>query len=334
MADSLLNTSKKWTTEFADTLIARNFGFQWYGMFRADNIDLKFAKKLKKSGLCRALIGAEAYTDEGLEKMQKQTTSEDNLRASEAFCAAGIPLEISNIIGFPGESERDFQVKQEFYYNLSEKYTGMFAVNSESFRFVPGSGVYKDSEKFNIKVLPWDQETIDAIPEISDAVAKLPMAVISEPDNKTIIRWRQLMDSNFRLDKYSRLKFQNAFIIDTVKTMLRGLSLKSQVRFTRNFSLNVISQGKIYEVILGKRPMLFISKREQELFRALQNTKDIQTALNLINKTHDNLSIESVKSLLNKLVKAGVLPNIVNPLPESDKKADSKILKNLKVTTN
>lgn len=155
------------------------------------------ANKLYKSGLCKAFIGAEAFTESTLKSMRKQTTPDDNVQAIEAFCSAGVVLEIGNVIGFPGETQGDFDIRKEFYHVLNKKYPGMFTLNSESFRLVPGSGTYNETEKFGIQTVAWEQSLIDLIPEAKDVVSKIPANIINTPNAETTFKWLTELRTQF-----------------------------------------------------------------------------------------------------------------------------------------
>ncbi len=332
MADSLLNASERWADKFARTLISRKLNYQWYGYYRVDNVTLDFAKILKKSGMCRAFIGSEAYNEDTLKAMKKQATVDDNAKATEAFCTAGIPLEISNVIGFPGESEKDFQAKLQFYFDLSKKHTGTFSVNSETFRFVPGSGIYKHPDEFNIKVINWNKKIINAIPQISQVVARMPMAIKSKPNATTILRWANLIRTHFQPDHYSSLNYQNKMNEGMRKIQVNNLSKKSVVKFSKDFHLINIVKDKIIGINYKQKPMYMLSAVESTIYRSLQNNPNIEKALSFLQKTQDSTSIADIKKLLNKLIAAGIQPNINTPVLNVEPEKTKKPIKKIKVS--
>jgi|GEM_PF-1474718 len=335
MADSLLNTSKKWTDQFASELIAQGSKYQWYGMFRVDNIDLNFAKKLKRSGLCRSLIGAEAYNVETLERMRKQATPADNARATEAFCAADIPLEISNVIGFPGETEKDFQAKLEFYFDLSKNNSGKFVVNAETFRFVPGSGIYNHPDDFNIKIINWNKKTIKRIPEISSVVARLPMAIKSNPGPRVIKRWADIIRNHFTGNKYTRLEYQNSMNRGLTEILIENLEPKSMVNIPQMFSLQEVVKNKVFQINHGTRTKCLLSPKEAAVYRTLQGTRNVEKALEALEENKKSMDIKEIQKFLIKLLKVGILANIRHPMPKQepeDQKPPVKIIQNVRVT--
>ena len=312
MADSLLNSSVPWIEEFADTLLSKGLKYQWYGYFRA-KMTPKLSIKLKRAGLCRVFIGTEAFTDEMLVNMRKQRTSDDNISSAEAFCSAGIVLELGNVIGFPGETEKDFDARHQFYYALNDKYPGMFIANSEAFRLVPGSGVYADPDKFNIQVIPWNQKYIDAIPAISSVVEKIPMAINTEPGPVTIMNWMSFM-GNFRLDSKSKRNFTSLVRRGDLENRIDVLEEESTVQFPPIFNITELSYGKFFELKRKNEHVCFMSKTDANIYKALAKSQNVDEALSSVQKLNSSISLDTMRGLLNKLVASGLIPSITNPV--------------------
>ncbi len=199
-ADSLLNASMSWLEEFADKLLLQGLDFQWYGYFRA-KMSKKLAEKLKRSGLCRAFIGAESFSQTRLQGMNKKNTVTANLEAVEAFCSSDVPLEVSSIIGFPDESESDFNKCWEFYLHSIKKYPLGFIMNIEPFQLRPSSSTYENPDDYGLSTTQWSTEVIDMIPDVSDIVRRIPMSVDGRPQAQQIVHRMNIMKSSFSLDK-------------------------------------------------------------------------------------------------------------------------------------
>lgn len=300
MADSLLNSSIPWIESFADCLLERGAKYQWYGYFRA-KMTYELAVKLKAAGLCKAFIGTEAFTDEMLVNMRKQRTMSDNISSTEAFCAAGIVLELGNVIGFPGETQHDFDCRRQFYYQLHDKYPKMFIQNSEPFRLVPGSGAYAELDKFNIETIAWSQEVINANAQVASIVKKIPMAIKVLPSEATIMQWMRFMDINLQPDKKYRTHYQHQFNQGDVHNRIAAITKKSVVQFNRQVALRPIGDdGKIFEFSYGNEPVCFLSKTERDLVMAIGRCKNGKIA-SLLRRRKQPVSIADIQQVLRKI---------------------------------
>lgn len=284
MGDSLLNSSLPWIEEFADKIIQQDLPFQWFGYFRA-NMSQRLANKLKKAGVCRAFIGAESFDEDTLERMSKRATPDDNIAATEVFCSAGIPLEISNVISFPGESENEFSVRKQYYHELGIKHLGMFVLNCEPFQFAPGSGVYKDPQKFGIEIDYWSQEVVDAVPEISDVVKKLPMSITSTPGSDITDNWYRTITNMFKLDGYSALNFAHKTDKETLKLLIGNLNCESKVVLNNALQLKDIKSNdelvpsKFKTLKYASRNMTTLNYKEAAIFKALKSMGQIKAVV-------------------------------------------------------
>jgi radical SAM superfamily enzyme YgiQ (UPF0313 family) len=100
--------STKRMHEFSQGLVDRGLRFDWFAYFQAESIlraEPATLDALARSGLFNGLIGAEAGTDEAMERMKKPTRGDDNLRAALRLEERGISSLMTYIIGFPDEDE-------------------------------------------------------------------------------------------------------------------------------------------------------------------------------------------------------------------------------------
>ena len=108
LCDSLLNPV---ALTLSRELIARNESIYWDGYFRAEKevADEDYAFLLRRGGFYRARLGIESGAPKVLEAMNKKVTVDQIKQAVTSLAAAGIKTTTYWVIGFPGETEEDFQ---------------------------------------------------------------------------------------------------------------------------------------------------------------------------------------------------------------------------------
>jgi len=108
MADSLLNPVVK---ELSGAIIDEGLSFYWDGYLRADpsvcNTDNTM--QWRRGGFYRARLGLESGSPHILEAMGKKITPAQIREAVSALAQAGIKTTTYWVIGYPGETEEDFQ---------------------------------------------------------------------------------------------------------------------------------------------------------------------------------------------------------------------------------
>jgi radical SAM superfamily enzyme YgiQ (UPF0313 family) len=106
--------------DFSDEIIARGlkekYDIKWCTLVRATEVDKPLLENMHKAGCTSIFIGAESGDDHMLQLMNKGERMKDNLKAVRAAKAAGVKVAVSNIIGFPGETEESIQRTVEFVY--------------------------------------------------------------------------------------------------------------------------------------------------------------------------------------------------------------------------
>src|SRR5260370_25224587 len=108
MADSLMNP---YIERFSAELSKIKAGLLFDGYLGADPIatDERRTKSWAQSGCYRVRLGIESGSAKILGLMQKHTKPETISRALRSLSAAGIRTTTYWIVGFPGETEEDFQ---------------------------------------------------------------------------------------------------------------------------------------------------------------------------------------------------------------------------------
>jgi anaerobic magnesium-protoporphyrin IX monomethyl ester cyclase len=109
--DLSCNANLKFIDEFCDRMIAENLHVNWYGQTQVrSDMDAEMFSKMKKAGCRQFSLGLENFSDKVLSMMRKGYTSKDAVRFLRESKDAGIENHIAIIVGYPGETEKDFEI--------------------------------------------------------------------------------------------------------------------------------------------------------------------------------------------------------------------------------
>jgi hypothetical protein len=108
MSDSLLNPT---ITGLARELVKEELSLYWDGYLRVDDraADAKNTMLWRRAGFYRARLGVESGSNRVLERMNKKVTSLQIKAAISNLAYAGIKTTTYWVVGYPGETEVDFQ---------------------------------------------------------------------------------------------------------------------------------------------------------------------------------------------------------------------------------
>lgn len=119
MGDSLLNPV---ITDLAKEFLDSGTSIYWDGCLRADKEvrDSENTLLWRKGGFYRARIGIESGSARILELMGKRITPAQNKAAISSLARSGIKTTTLWVIGYPGETEQDFQQTLDFIEELKD----------------------------------------------------------------------------------------------------------------------------------------------------------------------------------------------------------------------
>jgi radical SAM superfamily enzyme YgiQ (UPF0313 family) len=160
--------------DFSDEIIARGlkqkYDVKWCTLVRATEVDKELLEKMHKAGCTSIFIGAESGDDHLLDLMHKGERMKDNLKAVRAAKSAGVKVAVSNIIGFPGETEESINRTVEFVYR------GMpDSVMFYPLAVLPNTPLADRPEEFGIKLhVDWKDKYLLSKIELVGGRPKMP----------------------------------------------------------------------------------------------------------------------------------------------------------------
>lgn len=124
-------------------------GVAWSAYARADHITSPdIVSGLEAAGCQELSFGFESMSDASLMRMQKGATAANNYQAADVLRGSAIDYRVSFIIGYPGETPRDYEQTHRF---LVDSFDGRFLLNVFSLtdETMP---VWRDASQHNLRV--------------------------------------------------------------------------------------------------------------------------------------------------------------------------------------
>jgi len=147
--DLLCNANLKELEKICDLIIKSNLKINWggYATIRKD-MSFKLLKKIKRAGCVALHYGFESGSNKVLKLMNKCYTVEDAEELIKRTKKAGMMVVINIIVGFPGETDNDFNETIEF---IKKNKSYIDSVGNVSICFLMvGSMIYKHYPKYGI----------------------------------------------------------------------------------------------------------------------------------------------------------------------------------------
>lgn len=150
LSDSLLNPV---IDDLAEEFLAKDYPIYWDGYLRVgrETIDPEKAYLWRRGGYYRARIGVESGSRKVLEAMNKQIPLDDIATTIINLGNAGIKVTAYFIMGFPGETEDDFQKTLDFIEALKDN---IYEAECNPFGFYPEAQVNSSEWQRNAAILP------------------------------------------------------------------------------------------------------------------------------------------------------------------------------------
>jgi len=154
VVDSIMNGAPRQLYSICSLIKKNNLKISWSGQIapRRD-MDSAFFKHMKEAGCQKLQIGVESGSNSVLKNMRKTYTAEMAQQAVRNAKKAGIETEIFIIVGFPGESDREFKHTHAFIKRNKDFIDTIKSINT--LHLIAGTEVFEKSlVAFNMKPLP------------------------------------------------------------------------------------------------------------------------------------------------------------------------------------
>jgi len=148
--DDCINASYEYLDKLCDLLIQENLNINWVASARADNLDRKILRKMRKAG-CRFIsFGIESVSSRILKDMRKMLNIQQATRILRESYEEGILNNIDFIVGNPFETKEDVLAAVKFIRD-NAKYIETIIVSI--LRIEYGSPLQSHPEQFGIENL-------------------------------------------------------------------------------------------------------------------------------------------------------------------------------------
>ncbi len=151
VADSLINSSAKFTKEVCELLVERNLPIKWGGNARLDKfLTRELLDLMAKAGCHYLSFGLESGSNKVLKLMRKGIRAESAAQVLKDTYEAGIIANVNILVGFPGEEEEDFQDTLDFLEQNKKYIKGVSPGGTLGIGV--GSHIHRRPQKYNIKL--------------------------------------------------------------------------------------------------------------------------------------------------------------------------------------
>lgn len=145
--------------------LVKHDDIRWLCETRFDeNISDSEVKEIVDSGCSYLQFGLESYNQRVLDLMNKNVRIENIDRIVGQCLKYGLPLHIFAFFGFPGETREEIKNTQDFILNTVQKFREAGLLKTSTgfgpYELEKNSPVYNHSDKFGIKILPNDADSI------------------------------------------------------------------------------------------------------------------------------------------------------------------------------
>jgi len=160
--DSSLNGNPRWLKEFCQRVIALSFQPLFSAYIIADRaVDQELAGLLQRAGFGHVSIGVETFSESVRSRMNKGMVAEDIFASLLTLTRGGVNVKANLLIGFPGETEADFQTSLDFIsrgrrLSPAERGPGRLIFHSgQPLRLEPYSDLFARPERYGVRLEPW-----------------------------------------------------------------------------------------------------------------------------------------------------------------------------------
>jgi len=192
-------------SDFCRLLISEGLGskINWVATARVDNITDELVSLMKQSGCSLVAMGFESGSNESLEKMNKRTTVEMNLKAAKICKKHKLEILGYFLIGFPWEDESHLKEVKKHIFEVNADYIEISIVVP-----FPNTPIYNELIEKSTE-LP-DITGYDSYNNIYEKYGKIPSEKLSDFRKKTLFQY--YTRPSYILKKLSRIKSLPVFM--------------------------------------------------------------------------------------------------------------------------
>ncbi|MBY8999680.1 MAG: radical SAM protein [Candidatus Heimdallarchaeota archaeon] len=175
LADDNINATVERGIQVCDMM--KRVGVQaWHSFGVPRNIHPDFVKGLKESNAVSIFLGAESFNNKVYELMNKAQgqTQDEAIQAIERVCESGVMACVGLIVGLPGETDEDNEYRIKICEYFWSKYGRLYDLLATVFKLFPNSKIYQHPDEFGVKLTYWEDEYVNAIPELREVLSKIP----------------------------------------------------------------------------------------------------------------------------------------------------------------
>jgi radical SAM superfamily enzyme YgiQ (UPF0313 family) len=150
--DLLVNGYPQLLEEVCDRLIAAGLkekGLSWTGQALARATSSGLLQKMAAAGCTALTYGAESFSENVIRKMDKFTNVQTMARVLKWTSEAGIKTYVNLIVGFPTETNEDFEETLDFLQRYRPYINSVAAFSTMTLTY--GSPIERNLQAFNIK---------------------------------------------------------------------------------------------------------------------------------------------------------------------------------------
>jgi radical SAM superfamily enzyme YgiQ (UPF0313 family) len=195
IADNLLCPSKTYIEKFYKRLESLNLVGKLtivFAQIPVKHIDIDIIKMMKKLD-ARVFMGAESFSQNVLDRMDKGTTVEMNIDVIEKSLKHGLDIDIGRMAMFPGETMEDFQTSIKYFSKYLPQTAQSVWINVLA--LYSSTPMYENPEKYDIRFEYFDERIQNIIPEVGDIVKRYPYNYIdlTDPNDEIFDRKNKML---------------------------------------------------------------------------------------------------------------------------------------------
>jgi hypothetical protein len=194
-SDSSLNGRPGWLGEFCAAL--KNLSFQprfWCYLIPDQSVSAELARTMFGAGFKDVTLGVETFSASVRERIHKGLGGEEIFNAVLNLTRAGINVTANVLVGFPGETDREFEESMDYlrrWNKMKQAERGPGNLHFEAghrVRIEAYSRFFQHPEKYGLRITPYEIPLPESLAQFRPTLAKILLRAESSVDEKTLLR--------------------------------------------------------------------------------------------------------------------------------------------------